>query len=190
MTLGLYAEPVTTQSSPSAPTGSRGPAPADFSDLLTHNVSYQTQFSHGDFDGIAHAGVAMVTCIDSRIEPLEMIGLRVGDAKIIRTPGGRLTRDALVGCVLGVHLLGVQRIMVVPHTQCAMASGEDPDIRAKVLAATGDDLSDLEIGASTDQHARLVEDVETLRRHPHVSGRALVGGFVYHVDTGALTQVL
>jgi carbonic anhydrase len=161
-----------------------------FADLLTSNAGYQTGFLHGNFDGIAHAGVAMVTCMDSRIEPLEMIGLKVGDAKIIRTPGGRLTADALIGCVLGVHLLGVKRILVVPHTRCAMASGEDADIVAKAKAATGDDLSDLRIGASPDQHARLVEDVTALREHPHVAGRALVGGFLYDVDTGALTQVL
>lgn len=161
-----------------------------FADLLTSNVGYQTQFSHGGFDGIAHAGVAMVTCMDSRIEPLEMIGLRVGDAKIIRTPGGRLTPDALVGCVLGVHLLGVDRILIVPHTRCAMASGEDDDIKAKVRATTGEDLSDMTLGASTDQRARLLDDVLLLRDHPHVGDRALVGGFLYDVDTGELTQVL
>jgi carbonic anhydrase len=161
-----------------------------FADLLTRNAGYQTRFLHGNFDGIARAGVAMVTCMDSRIEPLGMIGLEVGDAKIIRTPGGRLTPDALVGCVLGVHLLGVERILVVPHTRCAMASGDDSDIVAKVRATTGDDLSDLRIGASPDQQARLLEDVTALREHPHIGGRALVGGFLYDVDTGALTQVL
>ncbi len=132
----------------------------------------------------------MVTCMDSRIEPLKMIGLKIGDAKIMRTPGGRVTPDALVGCVLSVHLLGVNRILVVPHTRCAMASGEDADIVARVKAETGDDISDLAIGASTDQRARLVEDVAALRENPHIKGRALVGGFCYDVDTGALTQVL
>ncbi len=161
-----------------------------FTDLLARNVAYQDQFTRGGFDGVAHAGVAMVTCMDSRIEPLEMIGLEVGDAKIIRTPGGRVTPDALIGCILGVHLLGVQRILVVPHTRCAMASGEDADIVAAALAKTGQDLSDLTIGASPDQHGRLLSDVATLREHPHVKGRALVGGFLYDVDTGALTQVL
>ena len=173
---------MTEQTTPAAVSG--------FADLLTRNAGYQTSFLHANFDGIARAGVAMVTCMDSRIEPLGMIGLGVGDAKIIRTPGGRLTPDALVGCVLGVHLLGVKRIMVVPHTRCAMASGDDSDIVAKVRAATGDDLSDLAIGASPDQHARLLEDVTALREHPHIGARALVGGFLYDVDTGALTQVL
>ncbi len=166
------------------------PSTHGFADLLTRNVGYQTQFSHAGFDGIAHAGVAMVTCMDSRIEPLQMIGLRVGDAKIIRTPGGRLTPDALVGCVLGVHLLAVTRILIVPHTRCAMASGEDADIVARVRERTGADVSDLTIGASTDQQARLAEDVRTLRDHPHVRDRALVGGFLYDVDTGMLTQLL
>jgi len=165
-------------------------SPSGFADLLTRNGGYQTQFSHGGFDGVAHAGIAMVTCMDSRIEPLEMIGLRVGDAKIIRTPGGRVTADALVGCVLGVHLLGVNRILIVPHTRCAMASGEDADIMASVKEATGEDISDMRLGASTDQRARLIEDVTLLREHPHVKGRAQVGGFLYDVDTGALTQVL
>jgi carbonic anhydrase len=162
----------------------------NFADLLTRNVGYQNQFTRGGFDGIAHAGVAMVTCMDSRIEPLEMIGLEVGDAKIIRTPGGRLTPDALIGCILGVHLLGVKRILVVPHTKCAMASGEDADVVAAALANTGEDLSDLTIGASPDQQGRLLSDVTTLREHRHIKGRALVGGFLYDVDTGALTQVL
>ncbi len=162
--------------------------PTTFTDLLTRNNAYQDQFAHGGFDGVAHAGVAMVTCMDSRIEPLKMIGLKVGDAKILRTPGGRVTPDALIGCVLSVHLLGVNRILVVPHTRCAMASGEDPDIIARVKETTGHDLSDLRIGASTDQRARLVEDVEALRQNPHIKGRALVGGFLYDVDTGLLSQ--
>jgi carbonic anhydrase len=164
--------------------------PKSFADLLTRNGAYQTQFSHSGFDGVAHAGVAMVTCMDSRIEPLKMIGLRVGDAKIIRTPGGRVTPDALIGCILSAHLLGVDRILVVPHTRCAMAGGEDADLVARVRAETGADLSDLRIGASPDQRARLAEDVGLLRRHPHLAGRVLVGGFFYDVDTGALTQVL
>lgn len=164
--------------------------PTTFADLLTRNGGYQNQIAHGGFDGVAHAGVAMVTCMDSRIEPLKMIGLKIGDAKIMRTPGGRVTPDALVGCVLSVHLLGVNRILVVPHTRCAMASGDDADIVARVKAETGDDISDLAIGASTDQRARLVEDVAALRENPHIKGRALVGGFCYDVDTGALTQVL
>jgi carbonic anhydrase len=161
-----------------------------FDDLLTKNRGYVAGFSLNGFDGIAHAGVAMVTCMDSRIEPLEMIGLRVGDAKILRTPGGRVTPDALVGCILGVHLLGVDRIMVVFHTRCAMGSGDDADVAEKVRLATGADVSGLTLGASADQVGRLEEDVTLLRSHPLIEGRAAVGGFRYDVDTGELDQLL
>lgn len=161
-----------------------------FDDLLTLNRDYAASFSKGGFDGIAHAGVAMITCMDSRIEPLEMVGLEMGDAKILRTPGGRVTPDALVGCILGVHLLGVDRILVVPHTRCAMASGDDAEVADKVLRTTGADVSQLRIGASRDQQARLTEDVTLLREHPLLAGRATVGGFRYDVDTGELTQLL
>jgi len=161
-----------------------------FDDLLTRNRGYVAGFSLNGFDGIAHAGVAMVTCMDSRIEPLEMIGLRVGDAKILRTPGGRVTPDALIGCILGVHLLGVNRILVVPHTKCAMGGGDDADVAEKVRQATGADLSGMAIGASADQVGRLREDVTLLREHPLIQGRAVIGGFRYDVDTGELNQLL
>ena len=161
-----------------------------FDDLLTRNRGYAASFSLNGFDGIAHAGVAMVTCMDSRIEPLEMIGLKVGDAKILRTPGGRLTPDALIGCILGVHLLGVNRILVVPHTRCAVGGGDDADVAEKVRRATGADVSGLAIGASADQMGKLEEDVTRLREHPLIAGRAEVGGFLYDVDTGELNQRL
>ena len=162
----------------------------NFDDLLAANRDFAVDFALGGFDGVAHAGLAIVTCMDSRIDPLRMIGLTPGDAKIFRNPGARVTEAALEALVLGVHLLEVDRIMIVPHTRCAMASGEDADITAMVKEATGEDISDMRLGASTDQRSRLVEDVTLLREHPHVKGRALVGGFLYDVDTGALTQVL
>jgi carbonic anhydrase len=162
----------------------------EFDDLLERNADYAARFAQGGFDGIAHAGVGMVTCMDSRIEPLPMLGLQLGDAKILRTPGGRVTPDALLGCILAVHLLGVQRLLVVPHTRCAMASGTDADIVARVRETTGADLSGLRIGASPDQEARLREDVELLTSHPQLAGRVTVGGFLYDVDTGLLTEVV
>lgn len=162
----------------------------DFADLLHRNKIYQRRFTLKGFDGLAHAGVAMVTCMDSRIEPLEMIGLQTGDAKIIRTPGGRLTPDALIGCILGVHLLQVERIMLVPHTRCAFASGDDAGIGEAIRQATGAELGDLVLGASPDQVGKLTEDIETLRNHPLIAGRAQIGGFLYDVDTGGLQQLL
>lgn len=161
----------------------------DFDDLLAANARYATQAPRG-FDGIAHAGIAVVTCMDSRLQPLEMLGLFLGEAKILRTPGGRVTPDALIGCVLGVHLLHVDRILVVAHTRCAMASGSDAQIRERILGATGADLGDMTLGATTDQEGALAEDVATLKAHPALAGRVAVGGFLYDVDSGLLRQLV
>ncbi|WOP18065.1 MULTISPECIES: carbonic anhydrase [unclassified Raineyella] len=163
--------------------------PADFADLLENNAHYAEAFTDGGFDGIAKAGVLMVTCMDSRITPLQMIGLRLGDAKILRTPGGRVTHDALIGCILGVHLLNVDRIMVVPHSRCAVGSGDDKFLADKVHHATGADISGMVLGSTPDQEAGLRFDVALLRTHPLLVGRdVLVGGFHYDVDSGRLTQ--
>lgn len=162
---------------------------ADFKDLLEANDHYAENFHDGGFDGIAKAGVAVVTCMDSRIEPLAMLGLKLGDAKIIRTPGGRITPDALIGCILGVHVLNVDRIMVVPHTRCAMASGTDAEIADKIVEANGTDLRGMTFGANPDQASTLDFDVRLLRTHPALKGRCLVGGFSYDVDSGKLTQL-
>lgn len=161
-----------------------------FDDLLTANAHYAENFTDSGFDGIANAGVAVVTCMDSRIEPLGMLGLRLGDAKILRTPGGRITPETLVGCILSVHLLNVDRIMVVPHTRCAMGSGDDRAIAEKVLASTGTDLTGMVLGSTPDQPAGLRYDVNLLRTHPLMQGRAEIGGFLYDVDTGRLDQVI
>ena len=158
--------------------------------LLFANDLYAREFNKGGLPRAPRLALAVLTCMDSRIDPLRMLGLTHGDAKIFRNPGGRVTDAALEALVLGVHLLGVKRILVVPHTRCAMASGEDADLIARVKETTGEDLSDMKLGASTDQRARLAEDVAALRNNPHIAGRALVGGFLYDVDTGALTQVL
>ena len=161
----------------------------DFDDLLAANARYSTQAPRG-FDGIAHGGIAVVTCMDSRLQPLEMLGLFLGEAKILRTPGGRVTPDALIGCVLGAHLLHVDRILVIAHTRCAMASGTDDEIRERILAATDTDLGDLTIGATPDQEDALAADVELLRSHRALAGRVSVGGFLYDVDSGLLRQLI
>ena len=161
----------------------------DFTDLLASNERYAARFTDSGFDGIAKAGVLVVTCMDSRITPLEMMGLKLGDAKILRTPGGRVTPDALIGCILGVHLLNVDRIMVVPHTRCAVGSGDDKFIADKVRQSTGADISGMVLGTTPDQEAGLRYDVELLRTHPLLAGHAvLVGGFFYDVDSGKLAQ--
>jgi len=159
-----------------------------FDDLLAANRRYSTSAPR-NFDGYAHAGVAVITCMDSRLQPLEMIGLYLGEAKILRTLGGHVSVDALNGCVLAVHMLRVTRILVIAHTRCAMASGDDEEIHRRIDRASGLDSSGLEFGADPDQLGRLRADVTLLTEHPLIKGRAKVGGFVYNVDTGLLEQI-
>ncbi|WP_244246814.1 beta-class carbonic anhydrase [Nocardioides euryhalodurans] len=157
-----------------------------FDDLLAANRRYAESFSMSGFDGIAHAGVAMVTCMDSRIDPLRMVGLEPGDAKILRNPGGRVTDAALVALVLGVSLLNVSRILVVQHTRCAMASAGEAELQARVGERLQQDASWLSIGAITDQRQALRADVRRVRSHPLMPAEVEVGGFLYDVDTGLL----
>ena len=161
-----------------------------FDDLLSANRRYAETFTLSGFDGVAHAGVAIVTCMDSRIDPLGIIGLKPGDAKIFRNPGGRVTGQALEALVLGVHLLNVHRILVVPHTRCAMASATQEELRARVGLSAGQDASWQTFGVVADQKAALAEDVRKVRSHPLIPDTVEVGGFIYDVDTGLLNQLL
>ena len=161
----------------------------DFDDLLAANHAYSEHFDLAGFDGVAHAGVAMVTCMDSRIDPLGMIGLQPGDAKILRNPGGRVTDTALVALVVGVNLLGVDRILVVQHTRCAMASSTEQELKQELTRTSGEDASWMTLKAIPDQEATLREDVIKVRTHPLIGDKVRVGGFMYDVDTGLLSSV-
>ncbi|MDQ1104350.1 carbonic anhydrase [Nocardioides zeae] len=163
---------------------------SDFDDLLDANRVFADDFGLSGFDGIAHAGVAIVTCMDSRIDPLAMLGLKAGDAKIFRNPGGRVTPQALEALVLAVHLLNVDRVLVVPHTRCAVASNTEAELRQKVSTSAGVDAAWQGFPVVTDQRATLTEDVHKVTSHPLVPASVKVGGFVYDVDTGLLEQVV
>jgi len=160
-----------------------------FDDLLSANKTFAETFALRGFDGVAHAGVAVVTCMDSRIDPLRMLGLQPGDAKIFRNPGGHVTEQALEALVLGTHLLNVERVLVIPHTRCAMTTTQE-ELRARVSEAAGQDASWQTFGVVTDQRAALQDDVRKVRTHPLIPQSVQVGGFIYDVDTGLLEQVL
>jgi len=164
-------------------------AATGFDDLLAANRTWAEDFALSGFDGVAHAGVAVVTCMDSRIDPLHMLGLSPGDAKIFRNPGGRVTEAALEALVLGTHLLNVERVLVVPHTRCAVASNSEADLRERVGASAGKDASWMSFGVIEDQVRTLRADVARVRSHPLIAEGTLVGGFIYDVDSGLLQPV-
>ena len=161
----------------------------DFDDLLAANRAYAENFEYSGFDGIAKAGVAVVTCMDSRIDPLGMIGLSPGDAKILRNPGGRVTDQVLVALVLGVTLLKVDRVLIIEHTRCAMASSTEDELRRRVGSEAGTDASWMSLGVIDDQTAAVRDDVAKVKAHPLIGDHVAVGGFIYDVDTGLLEPI-
>ena len=157
-----------------------------FEDVLAANEEYAARFTSSGLAGRAARGLAVVTCMDSRIEPLQMLGLSKGDAKILRNAGARVTDDVLRTLVLAVHLLGVDRIMVVVHTDCRMAKVTDEQVHAAIRESAGIDTRSLEFRTMADQLAALESDVQKIRSSPYLPGGLAVMGAVYDVETGRL----
>ena len=156
-----------------------------FDDVLTANADYARSFSDAGTPGRAARGLAVVTCMDSRISPLEMLGLDQGDAKILRNAGARVTDDVLRTLVLAVHLLGVDRVMVVAHTDCRMTKVTDEEVHA-AMAERGVDTRSLEFRTISDQAETLRRDVQRVRSSPYLPAGLPVVGCVYDVGTGAV----
>jgi len=158
-----------------------------FADILAANREYASDFRLAGLRPEAERGLAVVTCIDSRIEPLALLGLVPGDAKIIRNAGARITDDALRSLVLAVHLLGVDRVAVIAHTRCKMTEASDAELRGEITALSGASADGWVFHAVADQLATLRSDLERIREGPLVPATVVLGGFVYDVDTGCLS---
>lgn len=159
-----------------------------FDDLLKANRRYQTEFHDSGLPGRAAKGLAVLTCIDSRIDPLAMLGLRAGDAKIIRNAGARVTDDSLRSLVLAANLLDVTRVCVVQHTDCAMIGSSDDELRVQIGALRGVDATGWEFLTSTDQLATLHDDLQRIRSCPLLPADLEVGGFIFDVHSGELVE--
>lgn len=160
-----------------------------FDDLLDANRRYRTEFHDSGVAGTAAKGLAVLTCIDSRIDPLALLGLRAGDAKIIRNAGARVTDDALRSLVLAANLLGVTRVCVVQHTDCAMVGTTNEELRARVGDLRGVDATEWEFLATMDQLTTLRADLALIASCPLLPADLQVGGFVFDVHTGELVPV-
>jgi carbonic anhydrase len=161
-----------------------------FADLLVANRAYAASFALAGLPAPAARGLGVVTCIDSRIEPLAMLGIGPGDAKIIRNAGARVTDDALRSLVLAANLLDVRRVAIVAHTDCAMAKATDDELRARIAELRGVDTTGWEFHAIPDQTMTLRVDVARVRACPLLPDELVVGGFVYDVASGLLEPVV
>jgi len=157
-----------------------------FDDLLEANQRYRTEFHDSGVEGRAAKGLAVLTCIDSRIDPLAMLGLRPGDAKILRNAGARVCDDALRSLVLAANLLDVTRVCVVQHTDCAMVGPTDAELRAHIGQLRGVDASGWEFLTSIDQVATLRDDIARIEACPLLPADLEVAGFIFDVHSGEL----
>jgi len=128
--------------------------------------------------------------MDSRIDPLKIVGMRPGDAKILRNAGARVTEDVLRTLVLATHLLGVNRVLVMPHTDCRMSSGDEAMIHKAILEKSGIDTRSVEIRTVTDQLAALKTDVIRIKTYPFLPEGLVVGGARYDVKSGLLEPLV
>jgi len=160
-----------------------------FDDLLAANQDYQKTFKYSELTGVAKQGLAIVTCMDSRINPLSVVGMRSGDAKILRNAGARVTEDVLRTLVLGTYLLGVDRILIMPHTDCRMAKSEEQEIHQLIDDEFGVDTRSLEFRTVTDQKRALAVDVQRVRSYPLIRKGVSVAGAIYDVSNGSITPI-
>ena len=165
------------------------PSNKSFDDLFVANDEFAKNFQPHNLSGRALKGLAIVTCMDSRIEPLKIVGMGVGDAKILRNAGARVTEDVLRTLVLATHLLNVNRVLVMPHTDCRMAISDEASIHATIQNQFGVDTSSLEFRTSSNQRESLLEDVARIRSYPLIHKGVSVAGAIYNVSTGQLEPI-
>ena len=161
-----------------------------FDDLIEGNRRYRARLHNSDIEGRAAKGLAVLTCMDSRIDPLAMLGLAAGDAKIIRNAGGRVTDDALRSLVLAANLLGVSRVCVVQHTKCAMVGQTDDDLRARIGAMRGVDAGGWDFLATADQNATLRHDIAVIESCALLPPDLEIAAFIFDVETGELVPAV
>jgi len=161
----------------------------NFDDLLGANAEYVKTFKYSDLTGSALKGLAIVTCMDSRINPLSVVGMRSGDAKILRNAGARVTEDVIRTLLLATYLLNVNRILVMPHTDCAMVGGDEADIHNLIQEKFGVDTTSLKFRTTSDQRAALAADVQDIRQNSLLPAGVSVAGALYDVKTGTILPV-
>jgi carbonic anhydrase len=163
---------------------SRGP---QLERVLADNERHASQFDPSTLPLSPDRKLAVLACMDARLTVEEMLGLRTGDAHIIRNAGGLATDDAIRSLVISQHLLGTEEVIVIEHTGCGMLTFEDEPVRRQIATETGTKL-DLPLHAFPDLEVNLRAQVERIRSHPWVKD-VPVSGLIYEVETGRLRHV-
>src|SRR3954453_20079744 len=162
-------------------------------EFVEANKTYVAQFTKGDLPMPPGRKVAILVCMDARIDPARALGLEEGDVHVIRNAGGR-AKDAIRSLAISQELLGTREIVVIHHTDCGMLTFTNDVIRQKLGEDLGADAGsiaqDVDFEPFSDVDQSVKDDVTTIKASPLVRKDAPVSGFVYHVETGAIRQVV
>jgi carbonic anhydrase len=157
-------------------------------DLLENNRRYAEGFDQGDLPLPPAAKIAVVACMDARLLVSELLGLKKGDAHVIRNAGGVITDDEIRSLAISQRLLGTEEIMLIHHTDCGMLTFRDDDFRRQIQDDTG-----IKPPWAPESFGDLDEDVRQsiarIKASPFIPRRDAVRGFVYEVETGRLREV-
>lgn len=132
--------------------------------------------------------LAILTCMDARVDPAALLGLQPGDAHVIRNAGGRATRDSAHALAISQAVLGTREVMVLHHTDCAMGRFSAGELASRIAAATNQPFND-ELETFTDEVAAVSEDVSRLRGYAALVHRDRIRGFIYELASGSLKEV-
>jgi carbonic anhydrase len=163
-------------------------ADGEFQRILEQNERFAEAFDRSALTAAPLTGLAILTCMDARIDVEDALGLRVGDAHIIRNAGGLASEDAIRSLVVSQQLLGTREVIVIGHTNCGLDGANEDDIRQRIELSTGSPTR-MGFGAFADLDAMVREQVQVLMDEPALL-ETPVRGLVYEVETGRLRQVL
>lgn len=157
--------------------------------LVAANETYADRFTKGDLPMPPARKLAIVTCMDARLDPARCFGLEEGDAHVIRNAGGLVTEDTMRSLVISHWLLGTQEFAVVAHTDCGMLTFSNDDLRAKLRDEAGVDASEVDFKPFPDLEESVRTSLRAIRESPLLPDGIDVTGWVYDVECGRVTEV-
>lgn len=159
-------------------------------EVIRANQGYARDFKLGHLPMPPGRKLAIVACMDARMTIEPMLGLRTGDAHVIRNAGGLVTEDALRSLIISHHLLGTQEFMIIEHTDCGMLTFADDELRDRLEKQTGNSSTvPVAFHAFRDVEENLQRQMRRARSHPWIPKEIPIRGFVYDVKSGRLKEV-
>jgi carbonic anhydrase len=157
-------------------------------ELLANNAAYAAGFTRGELPLPPAKHVAIVACMDARLDPAQVLGFAEGDAHVIRNAGGAVTDDAIRSLAISQRLLGTDEIILVHHTDCGMLTFSDEELKAQIAEETGV-RPHFAIETFSDLEADVHQSIARIKASPFIPKKDHVRGFVYEVETGKLREV-